>query len=91
MFLFQILTLLITMSCDRVEKSATKLLETSYYLQSKAEDRFVQEELIQLSRFLKQLSPKFEASGFFRINQRLIPAFLSVLSTYIIIIIQFKM
>nr|ALR72587.1 putative gustatory receptor GR10 [Colaphellus bowringi] len=79
------------MSCDRVEKSAQKLLATSHCLQASVQDDNIRTELFHLWEFIEELLPKFSASGFFRINQHIIPAFLSAMTSYIIIIIQFEM
>ncbi|KAG5899311.1 hypothetical protein JTB14_029264 [Gonioctena quinquepunctata] len=90
-FQLQVCTLVMIMSCDMVEKSALKLLNTCNYLRATAGNNVASEELSRLSDFIEELSPEFTAAGFFRINRRLIPAFLSSLTSYIIILIQFKM
>ncbi|KAG5899315.1 hypothetical protein JTB14_029268 [Gonioctena quinquepunctata] len=84
-------TLIMIMSCDMVENSAVKLLNTCNYLRATTGNNLESEELHHLSEFIEELSPKFTAAGFFRVNRKLIPAFLSSLTSYIIILIQFKM
>ncbi|KAG5899307.1 hypothetical protein JTB14_029260 [Gonioctena quinquepunctata] len=83
-------TLIIILSCDRVEKSAKKLLVTSYRLQVKDGVDNITKECIDLSKVIKNLSPEFTTLGLFRINQRLIPAFLSSMASYVIVLLQFN-
>ncbi|XP_074030889.1 uncharacterized protein [Leptinotarsa decemlineata] len=78
------------MSYDKVEKSALKLLETCRYLQATAENDLIANELLGLSNCIQNLLPKFSAAGFFDVNQRLIPGFLSAVTAYVIILIQFR-
>lgn len=73
-------------SFDVVEKSADNLITTCKYMQTINDDDII----IVLKNFAQQLRPNFTAAGFFSINQRLIPDFLSTVSTYVIIIVQFK-
>ncbi|KAG5899310.1 hypothetical protein JTB14_029263 [Gonioctena quinquepunctata] len=77
-------------SCDTVEKSAKRLLKTSYLLQVNIEDDNIMEELISLSKVIGDLSPQFTALGLFRFNQQLIPAFFSTMTSYVIILLQFN-
>ncbi|CAH1160195.1 unnamed protein product [Phaedon cochleariae] len=86
-----IFTVVAIMSCDKLEKSGLKVLETCHYLQTTVEDDFARKELANLADFIKALLPTISAAGFFKINQRLLPAFLSALTSYVIIIIQFEM
>ncbi|KAG5899308.1 hypothetical protein JTB14_029261 [Gonioctena quinquepunctata] len=82
-------TLIMIISCDRVEKCAKKLLKTSYRLQMNTENDRIIKDLRYLSKVIGNLSPEFTALGFFRFNQQLIPAFLSTMAGYVIILMQF--
>ncbi|XP_050516305.1 uncharacterized protein LOC126891165 [Diabrotica virgifera virgifera] len=75
------------MSYDRVEKKAEQLIQTCIYIQATTGD----ENALVIANLAKELTPKFSAAGFFDINQQLLPTFFSNLSTYLIIILQFKM
>lgn len=84
--LFQVFAIVVILSCDRVEKRADDLIRTCVYIQAETGD----ENARILANLAKDLRPKFSAAGFFEINQRILPTFFSNLSTYLIIILQFK-
>lgn len=69
-----------------MEKRADDLIRTCVYIQAETGD----ENARILANLAKDLRPKFSAAGFFEINQRILPTFFSNLSTYLIIILQFK-
>uniref|UniRef100_A0A6P7GUS8 Uncharacterized protein LOC114342550 isoform X3 n=1 Tax=Diabrotica virgifera virgifera TaxID=50390 RepID=A0A6P7GUS8_DIAVI len=83
---FMVLSIIVIMSCDQVEKKSTEFIQTCIYIQATTGD----EQAATLANLANQLRPKFSAAGFFDINQRLLPVFFSNLSTYLIIILQFK-
>ncbi|XP_050505929.1 uncharacterized protein LOC126884126 [Diabrotica virgifera virgifera] len=83
---FIVLSIIVIMSCDQVEKKSTEFIQTCIYIQATTGD----EQAATLANLANQLRPKFSAAGFFDINQRLLPVFFSNLSTYLIIILQFK-
>uniref|UniRef100_A0A6P7G0M7 Gustatory receptor 28b isoform X1 n=1 Tax=Diabrotica virgifera virgifera TaxID=50390 RepID=A0A6P7G0M7_DIAVI len=85
-----ILTVISVMSCDKAEKVAFKLAKLCNSLQADFQDPILEEELRGLSTFIIELRPKFTMYGFFYINQQMIPVFISALTTYLIILIQFK-
>lgn len=87
--LFQAPMVLITISCDQVEKHHKKVLFTCYRVQSKMKDDVIRDEFIILSNFLKDLSPKITASGFYQLNQNTFSSFTSATVAYIVIILQF--
>ncbi|XP_057665863.1 uncharacterized protein LOC130899724 isoform X3 [Diorhabda carinulata] len=80
-------SVIVILSCDRVEKKAEELIKTCIYIQASTGD----ENALALANLVKELRPKFSAAGFFDINQRILPSFFSNLSTYLIIILQFKL
>ncbi|XP_056634270.1 uncharacterized protein LOC130443559 isoform X2 [Diorhabda sublineata] len=80
-------SVIVILSCDRVEKKAEELIKTCIYIQASTGD----ENALALANLAKELRPKFSAAGFFDINQRILPSFFSNLSTYLIIILQFKL
>uniref|UniRef100_A0A6P7F1E2 Gustatory receptor n=1 Tax=Diabrotica virgifera virgifera TaxID=50390 RepID=A0A6P7F1E2_DIAVI len=81
-----VFSLAIILSCDKVEKTSKELINTCTYIYASKGS----EDALMLLNLAKELRPKFTAAGFFEINQRLLPTFLSNLSTYLIIILQFK-
>ncbi|XP_028128693.1 uncharacterized protein LOC114324962 isoform X2 [Diabrotica virgifera virgifera] len=83
---FLVFSLAIILSCDKVEKTSKELINTCTYIYASKGS----EDALMLLNLAKELRPKFTAAGFFEINQRLLPTFLSNLSTYLIIILQFK-
>ncbi|XP_056634271.1 uncharacterized protein LOC130443559 isoform X3 [Diorhabda sublineata] len=84
---FVMFSVIVILSCDRVEKKAEELIKTCIYIQASTGD----ENALALANLAKELRPKFSAAGFFDINQRILPSFFSNLSTYLIIILQFKL
>uniref|UniRef100_A0A6P7FAJ5 Gustatory receptor 68a-like isoform X3 n=2 Tax=Diabrotica virgifera virgifera TaxID=50390 RepID=A0A6P7FAJ5_DIAVI len=85
-----ILTIVTALSCDKAEKGAIRLAKLCSTLQSDIQDSILIEELNGLSEFIMELRPKFTVYGFFNVNQQTIPVFISALTTYLIILIQFK-
>ncbi|XP_050504649.1 gustatory receptor 68a-like [Diabrotica virgifera virgifera] len=78
------------MSCDNAEKGAIRLAKLCSIMQADVKDPILIEELNELSKFIIELRPKFTVYGFFDVNQQTIPVFISALTTYLIILIQFK-
>lgn len=78
------------MSCDKAEKGAIRLAKLCNMLQADLKDPILVDELKNLSNFIKELRPRFTVYGFFTINQQTIPVFISAVTTYVIILIQFK-
>uniref|UniRef100_A0A6P7GLR8 Uncharacterized protein LOC114339696 n=1 Tax=Diabrotica virgifera virgifera TaxID=50390 RepID=A0A6P7GLR8_DIAVI len=85
-FIIIVFSVVVILSCDRVEKKANDLIRTCIYIQATTGD----ENAMALAKLAQDLQPKFSAAGFFEINQRILPTFFSNLSTYLIIILQFK-
>uniref|UniRef100_A0A6P7GIQ0 Gustatory receptor n=1 Tax=Diabrotica virgifera virgifera TaxID=50390 RepID=A0A6P7GIQ0_DIAVI len=81
-----VFSIIVIMSCEKVEKKAAEFIQTCVYIHATTGD----EHAATLVNLAKELRPKFSAAGFFDINQRLLPIFFSNLSTYLIIILQFK-
>ncbi|CAG9856444.1 unnamed protein product [Phyllotreta striolata] len=81
-----IVVVIMIFSCDKVENQGEDLIRTCVYIQAKMGD----ENAMTLIKLLKELKPKFSAAGFFDVNQKIIPTIFSNLSTYLIIILQFK-
>lgn len=78
------------LGCERVKSSAKSVIATSYSLQTQTKDRAELQDYVNLTNFLKDLSPEFTACGLFNIDILVIPAFVSTIATYAIIIIQFR-
>ncbi|XP_072380900.1 uncharacterized protein [Diabrotica undecimpunctata] len=76
--------------CDRVEASSKDLIKQCYLLQPDVNDPLLMKELLNLTEFIKDLRPKMQVSGYFRINKRIVPVMISTLTTYLIIVIQFN-
>ncbi|KAJ8954998.1 hypothetical protein NQ318_000430 [Aromia moschata] len=84
-------TIVIVMSCDGVEKCGQQIVKTCFLYREVMEKPALKDDLVLFAKFVKQLSPKFSAAGFFQINQSLLSALFSAVMTYLIIIIQFNM
>ncbi|KAJ8926357.1 hypothetical protein NQ314_021286 [Rhamnusium bicolor] len=81
----------IVMSCDGIEKSGRNVTKTCYRLQRGMSRCVLRKELLALAQFTKTLNPKFTAAGFYTINQKVLAAIFSAVTTYLIIVIQFNM
>ncbi|CAG9861756.1 unnamed protein product [Phyllotreta striolata] len=82
-------SLIMVLSCDKIEAKSNELLKHCYCLQPDVKDPILLKQLIDLTDYIKELKPKMWISGFFRVNKRLIPLMISTLASYLIIIIQF--
>ncbi|KAJ8926356.1 hypothetical protein NQ314_021285 [Rhamnusium bicolor] len=87
----EIFTVVIVMSCDDVDKNAKKITTTCYILQEGRIESSLRTELICLAEYTKELTPKFTAAGFFKIDQSTLATLFSAIITYLIICIQFNM
>uniref|UniRef100_A0A6P7F898 Gustatory receptor 68a-like n=1 Tax=Diabrotica virgifera virgifera TaxID=50390 RepID=A0A6P7F898_DIAVI len=77
-------------SCENVEKAGEKLGTLCKILQSEVQEPRLKEQLIDMSTLIAALPLSFSISGFFKINKRLIPSLISGITSYLIILIQFK-
>lgn len=78
------------MKCDKIEKHYSNLISYCQLIEAQVDDFAVSSEAGNLREYIKNLSPRMTAAGFFQINRRILSAFLSTLASYIIIIIQFR-
>uniref|UniRef100_A0A6P7GRN1 Gustatory receptor n=1 Tax=Diabrotica virgifera virgifera TaxID=50390 RepID=A0A6P7GRN1_DIAVI len=81
-----IFSTIIIFSCDRVGKRSEDFIGLCRYLEAAKGDVVAG----SLANTAKGLKPRFTAAGFFNINQGVLTTFLCNLSTYLIIILQFK-
>uniref|UniRef100_A0A6P7F8A7 Gustatory receptor 98c isoform X2 n=1 Tax=Diabrotica virgifera virgifera TaxID=50390 RepID=A0A6P7F8A7_DIAVI len=77
-------------SCEHVEQAGKKLERMCVILQTEIKDQRLKEQLREIAKFVHGLPLKFSLAGFFDINKRLIPSLLNGLTSYMIILIQFK-
>lgn len=78
------------MSCDKVQRSAEKVISVCCSKQATGDNQMVVDEFVGLTYFVKHLYPVFTACGFFDVNRTVLPSFMSGLASYTIIVIQFK-
>ncbi|CAG9834164.1 unnamed protein product [Diabrotica balteata] len=74
------------MSCDEVEQQADELIRICTYIYIDTGDK----KAVMLADMAKELRPTFSAAGFFKVNRRILPTFFANISTYLIILLQFK-
>lgn len=89
-FLFQFITHLLVLTCDKVEKKGKKIVVACYTLQRNVFHYPLMEELIILGQYSKQLRPVITAAGFFTVNRSVLSSVASTLVTYLIICVQFQ-
>lgn len=77
------------MACESVERSAKEIISTAYSIHEDTEDYQLKDQLLLLVKCMRQWRPAFSAGGFFNVNQKTLPALLSAIVTYLVIVIQF--
>lgn len=82
---------LVTMSCDAVEKASNQLSKTCYWLHEIIYDEEVKKQLLVLVKYEEEWNPTFSAGGFFNVNQSCLTTFFSSIFTYLVIIVQYNM
>uniref|UniRef100_A0A6P7FLX6 Uncharacterized protein LOC114331775 isoform X2 n=1 Tax=Diabrotica virgifera virgifera TaxID=50390 RepID=A0A6P7FLX6_DIAVI len=75
---------------NRVEQAGEDLLRLCYSLQKDVENPLMLTQLKLLTEFFRGLRPKIQVIGYFDVNKRLIPVMISLITSYLIIIIQFQ-
>ncbi|CAG9863808.1 unnamed protein product [Phyllotreta striolata] len=78
------------MCCDSVEKLGKDLGTWCKVLQTEIEDPRLKQELSDLTNLIESLPLNFSLFGLFQFNNQLIPTILSGITSYLIIIMQFK-
>ncbi|CAG9854765.1 unnamed protein product [Phyllotreta striolata] len=87
---YSISTILIVFSCDKVNKTARKIVILCYLKPGLLNKTPIRDDLVSFVQFAEKLLPNFSAAGFFYINQTILSTLFSAISTYLIIIIQFN-
>ncbi|XP_018566102.1 gustatory receptor 68a-like [Anoplophora glabripennis] len=82
---------LLTMACESVEKSGRSVVKNCYNLHGTEEDYQIKEQILLLVTYLKRWSPTFSAAGFFNVNQRTLPALVSAIVSYLVLVEQFDL
>uniref|UniRef100_A0A6P7F4W2 Gustatory and odorant receptor 22-like n=1 Tax=Diabrotica virgifera virgifera TaxID=50390 RepID=A0A6P7F4W2_DIAVI len=77
-------------SCENVERMGEKLGIYCKILHTEVRDPHLKEQLMDLSTLISGLPLSFSISGYFKINRGLIPSLISGITSYMIILIQFK-
>ncbi|XP_056631925.1 uncharacterized protein LOC130442002 [Diorhabda sublineata] len=84
-------TIAIVISCDRVEKTARRIVSACYLKPGLLDRTPIRDDIIFFAEFTEKLIPSFSAAGFFQINQNILSTLFSAIITYLIIIIQFNL
>ncbi|CAG9863810.1 unnamed protein product [Phyllotreta striolata] len=77
-------------SCENVENAGAKLGVLCRILYTEVQDPRLKEQLNDLANLIAALPLSFSVSGFFKLNKQLIPSLISGITSYLIIMIQFK-
>ncbi|CAH1112671.1 unnamed protein product [Psylliodes chrysocephalus] len=86
-----IVMVLVTMSCDAVDKASNQLSKTCYWLHEIIDDQEVKNKLLVLVKYEEEWRPIFSAGGFFNVNQSCLTTFFSSIITYLVLIVQYNM
>lgn len=79
------------MSCDALENSGKKVINTCYILHEGTDSRLVKDHLLQMAEYAEKWRPTLSAAGFYNINQSTLSAVFEAIITYLVIIIQFNL
>ncbi|CAG9860956.1 unnamed protein product [Phyllotreta striolata] len=90
LILIMVLTIIIAIAGDIIEKSGDKMIKLLNILQLSIEDDFLKQELSKFAALVTELRPSLSVAGFFDVNRKLLPMLLSSFTAYIIILIQLK-
>lgn len=85
------LSVIVILSCDKVENIGKKLCNTCRNLQAISTDEAVSSELKCLAQVLENLSPRFKAAGFVIINRNIIFGICSIITSNLIVALQFHL
>ncbi|CAG9819370.1 unnamed protein product [Phaedon cochleariae] len=85
-----VFTTMIVMACEELKRSGERVTTTCYILITELEKSTFREDLSELAELTNKLTPKVIASGFYEVNQSLLPTLFSAFVTYLIICIQFN-
>ncbi|CAG9863809.1 unnamed protein product [Phyllotreta striolata] len=76
--------------CERVENSGNKLARKCIILHTDVKEPRLKQDLKDLSVLIEALPLRFTIAGFYKINKQLIPSLLGGITSYLIILIQFR-
>lgn len=90
--LFQIIMSATVLNCDKLEETGQDIVRTCYVLQEydDVEQSIRRKELVLLSKFFRKLAPKISACGYFSVNKNVLSGLFSAVTSYAIIITQFR-
>lgn len=90
-FIFQIVLIFITISCDHLERSGKSVINACYIMFEKQNNKEIKELFYTLAEYAEQWRPIFSAAGFFDVNQKCLNNLFSTVVTYLVVFIQFYM
>uniref|UniRef100_A0A6P7G305 Uncharacterized protein LOC114335368 n=1 Tax=Diabrotica virgifera virgifera TaxID=50390 RepID=A0A6P7G305_DIAVI len=77
-------------SCANVENAGKKLGSLCKVLQAKEEDPVNKNKITELAQLIETLPLTFSISGYFTLTRSLVPSLVTGITSYLIIMIQFK-
>lgn len=95
LFCLQIAVGILFLCCDRVLRESQKVTKYCYQIQEEIDsgtkhDMDSLKKLCRLIRFMEQCDVKFTAVNFFTINRGTILGIINIVTTYLIVIMQFN-
>lgn len=88
--MFQFFVVRSIISCENVVNAGVKLQTMCRILQTEVQEPRSKENLNDLANLVEALPMSFSISGFFNMNKQLIPSLISGITSYLIVMIQFK-
>lgn len=79
------------MAYEQLQNTSKNNIKTCLMLQEMLTPGRLRNELEILVIIMKKLQPKFSVIGFFQLDFQLISAYISIVFTYLIIILQFSL
>ncbi|CAG9821639.1 unnamed protein product [Phaedon cochleariae] len=86
-----IITIIIVMSCNKVERCGLQIVQTCYTAVNSTKDARTKEKLVLLAQYAEEWRPIFSAAGFYDINQLCLNALFACSIDYLVIVVQFNM